>query len=76
MVCSFNLELLSLIIIALFALYVAPYDPAAIDLESRLAPMSASHWLGTDHLGRYMLSRLIWGAWVSMGSVVVITLPC
>ena len=68
------LVLLSLVVMALFAPYVSPYDPVAIDLENRLAPMSLDHWLGTDHLGRDILSRLIWGARVSMGSVVVIAL--
>ena len=64
--------LLSLIIMALFAPYLAPYDPVAIDLENRLAPMSVNHWLGADHLGRDIVSRLIWGARASMGSVVII----
>lgn len=64
--------LLSLASMAVFAPYISPYDPVAIDLENRLAPMSAAHWLGTDHLGRDIVSRLIWGARASMGSVVVI----
>ena len=61
-----------LLSMALFAPRLAPYDPAAVDLENRLAPMSAEHLLGTDHLGRDILSRLIWGARISLGSVVVI----
>ena len=59
---------------ALFAPYLAPHDPVAIDLDNRLAPISADHWLGTDHLGRDVASRLIWGARASMGSVVIIAL--
>jgi peptide/nickel transport system permease protein len=44
-----------------FAPWIAPYDPAAQNLLNRLKPPSASHWLGTDHLGRDVLSRLIVG---------------
>ena len=64
--------LLSLFGLAIFAPYLAPYDPVAVDLENRLLPMSAGHFLGTDHLGRDILSRLIWGTRVSVGSVMVI----
>ncbi|MDL2330353.1 nickel ABC transporter permease subunit NikC [Desulfosarcina sp. OttesenSCG-928-A07] len=64
--------LAALIFMAVFAPAVAPYDPAAIDLNNRLAPMGADHWLGTDHLGRDVASRLIWGTRASMGSVVII----
>ncbi len=51
---------------ALFAPWIAPHDPAAIDLPSRLALPSAQHWCGTDELGRDILSRLIFGARISM----------
>jgi ABC-type dipeptide/oligopeptide/nickel transport system permease subunit len=44
-----------------FAPWLAPYNPGAQDLISRLQPPSAEHWLGTDHLGRDVLSRLIVG---------------
>ena len=66
------LVLAGLIGMAIFAPLAAPYDPMEINLEERLAPISSRHWLGTDHLGRDVLSRLIWGARASMGSVVVI----
>ncbi len=58
---------------ALFAPWVAPQDPAHIDLPNRLDPPSARHLCGTDELGRDILSRLIWGARISMfvGSSVV-----
>jgi peptide/nickel transport system permease protein len=58
---------------ALFAPWIAPYDPAYIDLPSRLMPPSATHWFGTDELGRDILSRIIYGARISMlvGSCVV-----
>src|SRR6266403_3368546 len=51
---------------AIFAPLIAPHDPAAIDLPSRLSPPSASHWFGTDELGRDILSRVIYGARISM----------
>jgi len=59
---------------SLFAPWVAPYDPAHIDLPSRLMPPSAAHWFGTDELGRDILSRVVYGARISMlvGSSVVL----
>lgn len=51
---------------ALFAPVVAPADPSALDLVHRLAPPSRAHWLGTDELGRDILSRVIWGARLSL----------
>lgn len=57
---------------ALFAPWLAPYDPDAVDLAARLLPPGAEHGLGTDHLGRDILSRLIWGARVSLGVVAII----
>jgi len=58
---------------ALFASWIAPYDPFSIDLPSRLSPPSPSHWCGSDELGRDICSRLIWGSRISMlvGSSVV-----
>ncbi len=42
--------------------YLAPFDPRAIDLAHRFAPMSGTHWLGTDSKGLDTLSLLLWGA--------------
>jgi peptide/nickel transport system permease protein len=63
------------VILALFAPWIAPQDPAAIDLPARLDSVSRAHWLGTDELGRDILSRVIYGARISMlvGSSVVLT---
>ena len=61
------------VLFALFAPWIAPQDPAHIELPIRLAAPSAAHWCGTDELGRDILSRLIHGARISMlvgGSVV------
>src|SRR5450631_2408389 len=59
--------------LALFAPWIAPQDPARIDLPSRLMGPSPTHWFGTDELGRDILSRIIYGARISMlvGSCVV-----
>ncbi len=65
------------VIFALFAPWIAPQDPAAIDLPARLNSASRAHWLGTDELGRDILSRVIYGARISMlvgGSVVLASL--
>jgi len=62
------------LIFALFAPWISPQDPAFIDLPSRLSSPSHAHWFGTDELGRDILSRIIYGARISMlvgGSVVV-----
>jgi peptide/nickel transport system permease protein len=58
---------------ALLAPVIAPYDPLAQDLGSRLEPPSAAHWLGTDQLGRDLLSRILYGSRISLviGVVVV-----
>jgi len=63
------------VIFALFAPWIAPQDPASINLPSRLDTPSHTHWFGTDELGRDILSRVIYGARISMmvGSCVVLT---
>jgi peptide/nickel transport system permease protein len=47
---------------ALFAQWVAPFDPLAVDYGAMLAAPSAQHWLGTDSFGRDVASRIIYGA--------------
>ena len=54
------------VMLAIFAPLIAPQDPATIDLPSRLTPPSPAHWFGTDELGRDILSRVIYGARISM----------
>ena len=56
---------------ALLAPWLAPYDPSLIDFSGRAQPPSAAHWLGTDQLNRDLLSRLLYGARVSLGISVV-----
>ncbi len=55
-----------LLIVAFFAPYLAPYNPLAIDVQHVLCPPSLSHPCGTDLLGRDILSRLIYGARISL----------
>lgn len=62
-----------LILVALLAPWLAPYDPAAQDLPGRLLPPDRNHWMGTDELGRDVMSRVIYGTRisVSVGASVV-----
>jgi len=51
------------VVVAILAPWLSPYGPNAIDFTALADPTpSAVHWLGTDHLGRDMVSRLAWGA--------------
>lgn len=59
-------------ILALFAPLIAPFEPDMQDLDHILAPMSATHWCGSDYLGRDIFSRLLYGARLSLGCAVVI----
>jgi nickel transport system permease protein len=61
----------ALLVAALFAPWLAPYDPNLISLSAKLQGSSPAHWLGTDHLGRDILSRLLYGTRMSLGSVVL-----
>lgn len=55
-----------LFVVSILAPVISPYDPGAIDLQNVLAPPSAGHWFGTDQLGRDVMSRMIWGARISL----------
>ena len=55
---------------AVFAPWIAPYDPIALDVKAKFQPPSALHWAGTDHLGRDLLSRIIWGARLALGIAI------
>jgi len=71
------LLLAGFVLAGLSAPWLAPQSPAAIDLIHRLQGPSAAHWAGTDELGRDTLSRLLWGARLSLTvsvSVVSISL--
>ena len=55
-----------MVLVAIFAPLIAPYDPNVPDLRDSLAPPSADHLLGTDQIGRDTLSRLIYGSRTSL----------
>lgn len=70
--------LIALLIIAIFAPWLAPYDPNWQHAAQRLLAPNAEHWLGTDNYGRDILSRLIYGTRPMLGLVglvALITLP-
>ena len=58
--------LLMLIILAVLAPLIAPYSYSYQDLNLGASPPSAEHWLGTDILGRDLLSRILYGARISL----------
>jgi peptide/nickel transport system permease protein len=61
-----SVVILAFIIVAIFAPFIAPYDPYQQDLSQNLRSPSSLHLLGTDSLGRDTLSRLIYGARTSL----------
>lgn len=61
-----------LILAALFAPWIAPYSPLGQNLEARLLPPSAQHWMGTDELGRDIFSRVIYGARITLTIVALV----
>jgi peptide/nickel transport system permease protein len=75
---AIGVVLLSIFVITgLSAPWLAPYSPASIDLVDRLQGISSAHPAGTDELGRDTLSRLLWGARLSLAvsvSVVAVSL--
>lgn len=58
--------------VALLAPWIAPHDPVLMNTEHRLEKPSAMYYLGTDHLGRCILSRIMYGARVSLGISFVV----
>ena len=57
---------LVILLMAIFAPFVATHDPDQLDVLNRFAPPSLAHWLGTDHLGRDLYSRLVHGSTIAM----------
>ncbi len=68
-----------LVLIGVFGRFLAPYRPIAQDLTSVLGAPTTSHWLGTDELGRDVLSRLLFGATISLqvgiAAVLIASIP-
>jgi peptide/nickel transport system permease protein len=75
---AFGGAIVALVMVAaVFAPWVATHDPDSLDVMNRFAGPSAAHWLGTDHLGRDLYSRLVHGASVAMAvalSAIVVAL--
>ena len=59
------------VLLGVLAPVLVPFNPIQGDLNDRLQSPNATHWLGTDELGRDLLSRIIFGAWVSLQIQVV-----
>lgn len=67
------LIVVGIMLTALLAPWIAPYDPASINHTKVLSGPSTDHWLGNDNLGRDVLSRLIYGARVSVQAGIIAT---
>ena len=63
--------LVGLVLMAILAPIVAPFDPEHVDVEKILNPPNSMHWLGTDELGRDIMSRIIYGSRVTLQVVFV-----
>jgi peptide/nickel transport system permease protein len=57
---------LAWLLTAAFAPIIAPFDPIKVNVIDSLQPPSATHWLGTDDLGRDVFSRVLWGSRISL----------
>ncbi|PZF75207.1 ABC transporter permease [Aestuariivirga litoralis] len=64
---------LAFVLMALFAPWLAPYDPLKIDVMHKFSAPSLAHWAGTDQLGRDLLSRIIYGARTALGVAITAT---
>jgi len=65
-----------LVLAALLAPLISPADPATQNLPARLQPPSLAHWMGTDELGRDILSRVLYGARISLFISICVVLGC
>lgn len=63
-----------LVICAAFAPWLAPFDPAAQNLKSAFLPPSLTHFAGTDEFGRDIFSRLIYGARITISTILAVSL--
>jgi peptide/nickel transport system permease protein len=64
--------LVGFVLCAVLAPWLAPHDPTQLDLSGRLLPPSTAHWFGTDELGRDVLSRILYGARISLSVAVAV----
>ncbi|MCD7736944.1 MAG: ABC transporter permease [Lachnospiraceae bacterium] len=68
----FALLAIALALVAIFAPYIAPYDPYEAILTDALQAPSSTHWFGTDKLGRDLFSRVIYGSRISLSSALIL----
>jgi len=61
---------LAFVISVLFAPLIAPYDYARQDIPNRMQGPSTTYWLGTDHIGRDIFSRLVYGSRIAFGTAI------
>lgn len=74
-----SIVLFAVLMLALFAPWLSPFDPSAMRVVRRLKPPGAINWFGTDELGRDVFSRMLWGARASLGiaiAVVLVSVVC
>ena len=67
-----------LVLIAVLAPVIAPYDPVETNIGNRLQPLSFAHYFGTDEMGRDIFSRIVWGSRLTLyviGLVAIIAAP-
>ena len=71
---AFGLVVITILLLtAIVAPLLAPYDPNIVDLAKTLKPPSADHWFGTDELGRDILSRIIYGTRISLTIITIVS---
>ena len=63
---------ITLVGVAIFGRWLTPYNPIGLDMDSRFLPPNFTHWMGTDYLGRDMVSRVIAGTGLALRSAAVI----
>jgi ABC-type dipeptide/oligopeptide/nickel transport system permease subunit len=66
------IPVLLFVLVAVFAPVLAPYAPSTQVISDAMQGPSFAHWLGTDYLGRDLLSRLIWAARVSLAAMIIV----
>lgn len=66
--------ILLLIIVAIFAPLIAPYNPLVQNLNNVLVAPNAQHWFGTDEFGRDIFSRLVYGARITLYIVLLVSI--
>lgn len=67
MMVTGGIVVIFLTLVALFGPLLVKYNPYEMEVSNRLQPMSADHWLGTDEFGRDLMTRIAYGAKVTMG---------